>query len=365
MNRLALASLSLTTALLALTACGDDGGASSTTGSTTAPSTTADDSTGTTGTTGTTTDESTTDATEPTTGATEPTTVEPTTDGTTTDGTTTDGTTTTATTDEPDGALVVPGFETPESVHWSADANAWFVSNIAGSPGVKDGNGYISKFNADGSVAAMKWAEGMDAPAGIRVAGDYLFTNDIDRVHVVELATGKISESVTIAGAMFLNDVAVGPDDYVYVTDTFANAVHRFKPGGQPELVVMDMALDAANGIIFNGDELHVAAVGSLTPDDGVLGEILRIDGKTVTAVGTYEAKLDGIEVDGDSFLVTEFSGKLQRVSLDGNTVTLVRDFVASDGLLSTADLGFDPAARVVAVPDLVGGNVAFYTLPD
>lgn len=41
----------------------------------------------------------------------------------------------------------------------------------------------------------------------------------------------------------------------------------------------------------------------------------------------------------------------------------MIRDFVG-DGLMSTVDLEFDPAARVVGGPDLLGGQVAFSTLP-
>lgn len=329
---------------LVATACGDDGDAS---GSATAPtsSTTADGSTG------------------------SPTSTDPTTDQTS--DATSSGTTGTQTTEQGTGGstgggdevVVVGGFDLPESVHWSAEEDAWFVSNIAGMLGVKDGDGFISKLDADGTVAQMQWVTGLDGPGGLRAAGGTLFVADIDRLHAIDIATATITESVTIEGAQFLNDVAVGTDGFAFVSDTFTNSVHAWKPGEAPTMVITDPGLKGANGLIFMSDALHVAGVGSITPDDGVFGQIVRVEEGTGTALGSYEGKLDGIEVDGADFLVTEFSGKLQRVSADGATVTTIRDF-AGDGLMSTADLGFDPVARVVGVPDLLGGQVAFYPLP-
>lgn len=55
----------------------------------------------------------------------------------------------------------------------------------------------------------------------------------------------------------------------------------------------------------------------------------------------------------------------MQRITGDGSTVTLIRDFVAEDGLMSAADFGFDPLRRLVAIPDLLGGSVALRSLAE
>ena len=280
----------------------------------------------------------------------------------TTDPTTTDATTDQATTGGNE-VVIVPGFELPESVHWSANANAWFVSNIVGMPGMKDGNGYISKLNPDGSVAEMKWATGLDGPAGLREANGILYANDIDTVRSFSVDTALPLIETVIPGAMFLNDIVVGPDNYVYVSDTNTNTISRFQGAMPPEVVIKNDVLDAPNGLMFMGNQLYCGAIGSIS-DPMVLGELLLIKGNMATVQGSYEAKIDGIEVDGDSFLITEFSpGVLQRVSPDGTSVTLLHDFTA-DGLMSTADLGFNPDTRVVGIPDLLGGQVAFWTVP-
>jgi hypothetical protein len=293
-------SFSIALVATACSAGGDDTTAASTgpaPGTTGAPVTTG----------GPTTGEPTTTAPDPTTGS-----------DTSTGGTDT-GTDTGTSTGEPGEVVVVGGFETPESVYWSAGAQAWFVSNIAGMPDQKDGNGYISRLHPDGSVDALKWVEnGMHAPKGLRERAGVLYVTDIDRVFGYELATAAEALAVDVPGAVFLNDLTVGPDDRLYVSDTITQTIHRLQPGDPPEVLLQDDALLAPNGLAFAGDAL----------------------------------------------LVTDFYGQLYRFPLDGAPATLVRDFALVDGFMSTADLGFDPATRVAGVPDLAGNAVGFFTVP-
>lgn len=366
MNRTVLTFIVLAPLTLPLVACGDDGS-----GSTTTSDATSEPGTSTTGSLPTTTGPltTTTDPDSSTSGST-------TTDSTSTDGTTQGPTTTTPTTIEPtsgeetgdpttdgDEVLIVPGFFTPESVFWSADEQAWFVSNI-GAMGMMDGDGFISKLNADGTVAEMQWASGLNNPAGLRGTATTLFNADSNSLVALDIKTGQVVESVVIVGAVFLNDVVIGPDDFVYTSDTFGNAIHRWMPGQLvTEVVIADPGLEAPNGLIFRGDVLYDASIGSIMPDD-IVGHLFRVENGMATQVGDLTGKFDGIEVDGNFFLISDFTGKLLRVSADGTQVETLRDFAAQDGLLSAADIGFDPILRVVGLPDLVGGNVAFWTVP-
>src|SRR5689334_8423340 len=42
------------------------------------------------------------------------------------------------------GPTRVEGFQNPESAKYDAELDVWYVSNVNGLPGAKDGNGYIS-----------------------------------------------------------------------------------------------------------------------------------------------------------------------------------------------------------------------------
>lgn len=338
----AILTLSSSLALLAL-ACGDDGSAPTATDAPSSSGAATTDDTGTTAadTTGAATDAPTSTSMD-----------------TGTDAATTGG-------DPGDGVVVVPGFMTPESVYWEPEGQRWYVSNIVGALGAKDGMGWISQLDADGTLLAAQWVAGLDTPAGLRAHAGALFVADIDRLHVIDIASATITDTIAIPGAMFLNDVTVDGAGAVYVSDTATHTIHRVKPGEAPEVVVQDPGLQAPNGLFVLGDQLVIASIGSTGADD-IVAPMFKLDlaGAAFSQFGALTGKFDGVEQDGDDLLVTDFRGQLHRVGPTGES-TLIRDFAATDGLMSSADLGFDPVARIVGVPDLAGGQIAFWRLPD
>ncbi len=72
------------------------------------------------------------------------------------------------------------GFDGPESMIHDPVGDYYLVSNIVGSPGEADDNGFISRLNPDGSVAELAWIDGADdgvtlnAPKALAIHGDEL-----------------------------------------------------------------------------------------------------------------------------------------------------------------------------------------------
>src|SRR3989454_6932286 len=124
--------------------------------------------------------------------------------------------------------LTVPGFKTPESVKYDPDLDLYFVTNINGNPSAKDNNGFISRIRPDGTVDSLAFVTGgrggvtLNGPKGTALVGDTLWVADIDAVRGFNKRTGAPVATVDLAklGAKFLNDLAVGPDGALYVTDT-------------------------------------------------------------------------------------------------------------------------------------------------
>jgi hypothetical protein len=82
-----------------------------------------------------------------------------------------------------------------------------------------------------------------------------------------------------------------------------------------------------------------------------------------VAPIGDLLGKLDGLEPDGTSFWVSDFSAaQIHTVAADG-THEIAFDLRADHGLAVAADIGFDPVRRVLCVPDL-NETIAFVTLP-
>ncbi|HVH47531.1 MAG TPA: hypothetical protein VM925_34585, partial [Labilithrix sp.] len=118
------------------------------------------------------------------------------------------------------------GLSTPESVLYDDAADVYLVSNIDGKPTEADGKGFIAKLSPDGTVATLKWIEGgknkvtLNAPKGMAFSGDHLYVADLDTVRIFDRKTGAPVGDVKIAGATFLNDITVGADGRVLVSDS-------------------------------------------------------------------------------------------------------------------------------------------------
>lgn len=262
-----------------------------------------------------------------------------------------------------DGATPLPTYNQPESARWDADRGVWYVSNISGEATGADGVGWITLLDAHGAVKEAHWVEGLDAPKGMALLSGTLYVADIDDVVVINPADGTIIERVEITGSQLLNDVAAD-EDSLYITDTLGNAIYRMQPGETPELFLQDETLKNPNGVIVHEGKLIVGSVGDLAnPSD--LAPLWSIDltTKEVTQLGTLEGKLDGIELDGNRYIVSDFRGQIHTVRVDGGVPSEARDVVAQDALQGSADIGFDPVRRIVAIPDLVGGDVVFVSL--
>jgi hypothetical protein len=256
------------------------------------------------------------------------------------------------------------GFQAPESVYWDPGSRSWFVSNVAGKENEKDGKGWISRLDGNGNVVQERWVEGLSSPHGIRVGGRTLYVADIDMLAVIDLPTARIRTRIPAPGARFLNDVAIGPDGEVYVSDTLTDTIYRCSKAC--DVFVKSGRLEGPNGLLVDGGRLIVATWGAITDPatfaTKVPGRLLQVDLKTkqVTPVGNGRplGNLDGLEKRGSGYLVSDFNaGKLYFVSASGAARVL------KSGFRESADIGYDPSRNLVAVPQMASGTVEFVRL--
>ena len=258
---------------------------------------------------------------------------------------------------------VTEGIETPESAYYDAASNSIYVSQIAGAPDGRDGNGRIVKLTPDGKVVSANWATGLNAPKGLRSHNGTLWTSDLDEVVGIDMASGKVTTRVKIAGAMFLNDVAAGSDGTVYVTDMMGNKIYAVKDG-KASVFIEGEELEHPNGLLADGDRLIVGGWGSQPKADfstDVPGRLFAIDLKTKakTAITANPfANIDGVERDGrGGYLVTDYlKGQIIRVSANGDSQP-VATFTPG-----TADIGIN--GNTVIVPHMNENKIGAYNLP-
>jgi len=267
----------------------------------------------------------------------------------------------------------VSGFTYPESVWWDGETGSFFVTNFGGStldPAGRDPDGFVSKLNGEGRRVAAKWVTGLRSPKGMRRHADGLYVADVGQLVVIDVAAGKIADTIDLdpLGAKLPNDVAVNEaTGDIFVSDTFANAIYRVPSGSRtPELWLSSPDLEGPNGLLVDGGNLLVAAYGrDLDPSTGKpkqTGRVLVVDlaSKAIAPLGGMApvGQCDGIEKQGDSYLVTDNpGGRLLRVGSNGSVAELNKD------LKNPADLGWRPGDGVLAVPELSAGDVKFLTI--
>lgn len=253
------------------------------------------------------------------------------------------------------------GLSTPESVLHDEAADVYLVSNINGSPLEKDGNGFISRITPDGSVEDLGWIDGADegvtlhAPKGLAIRGDTLFVSDIDSVRAFSRTSGQYHGARGVPGSTFLNDLAVGPDGTLYVSDSGLNpdfsssgtdAIYRFE-GDEAVVVAEGADLAGPNGLVAYGRSVAVVSFGG--------ADLARVDldageaGVAEVLATLPGGQLDGVvRLDDGSFLVSSWETQsVYRVPASGEGEAEV----VADGIPSPADIGFDVQRQRVLIP--------------
>jgi sugar lactone lactonase YvrE len=252
------------------------------------------------------------------------------------------------------------GFMLPESVLWDAGTGLFYVSNMGADPMAKDGDGYIATIDATGAVQNMAFATGLDAPKGMGVRDGMLYVSDIDSVKAIDLATGEVMATYLGEGVAFLNDVTIGPDGTVYVSDTFGNAVYKVEGDGLA-LVAQGEGLAGANGLMPGAEgQLLVANLGDVSGgfENIVPGWVVTLDLATgmVEPYGATEPPgiLDGIVSDGmGGVIVTDNGAGTVLHQMPGGAPEIIATIASG-----AADLDYDGKAGVIVVPITPEGRV-------
>lgn len=263
---------------------------------------------------------------------------------------------------QPSKVWEAAGFDNPESAVPDSSAGVIYVSNVAGTPTDKDGNGYISKLDLDGKVTAQKWVTGLDSPKGLALANGKLYVADIDQLVEIDVATGAIAARHQAAGAKILNDVAADSAGRVYASDWAGNAIWRLDNGTFEKWLESDQ-LKNPNGLLVESDKLVVASWGAMAADFSTQtpGHLLavKLDDKSISDLGDGKAigNLDGLEpFDAESYIVSDWvAGKVFQISRAGKATELLS---LGQG---TADIGFIPGTRTVVIPLMTQGKVVAY----
>lgn len=269
--------------------------------------------------------------------------------------------------DVDDRLFTIEGLEGPEAVKYDPDQDVYFVSNFGAGDEEGANDGFVSRVRADdGTVEALRWATGPDDvplidPRGMALDGDVLWVADADGIHGFDRRTGAHRSFVDMTALEpgFLNDLAVGADGALYVTDTGASRVYRIV-SGEPSIAAEGEELGNPNGITFE------AATGRfvLVPWEGG-GDRLRswdpATGELTTRATTPGARFDGVEplpgVEGGLLVASQGDSALHVVAGQAG-----RPAIRVPG--RPADIAIDTRRGRVAVPYIALDRVDVWALP-
>jgi sugar lactone lactonase YvrE len=267
-----------------------------------------------------------------------------------------------------------PGLQTPESVRYDSTLDVYFIANINGHPARKDNNGWIGRVTADTPGRATPFIAGgqdgvfLHAPKGMAIQGDTLWVTDIDIVRGFDKNTGKFVAAVGFwsKNVAFLNDIVLGGDGALYITDTGItfNAAGEMQPApGGPRVYrlagramteeVKGDLLTGPNGIAYDAANTRFI----LAPFAGKEVQTWRpgaLPQRFASGPGMY----DGVEIVNGRVYVTSHADSAVHVIENGAMRPFIRNVAAP------ADLGVDTKRGVLAVPRFNDGKVEYYKLP-
>jgi len=237
---------------------------------------------------------------------------------------------------------------TPESVLYDAETKILFVSNIGDFQ--KEGSGSVSKVGLDGEIIHNHWITGLTATKGMGLYNNLLYAAEQTTIAVIDTKKGVIRQRIEVEGAQFLNDVTIDKKGNVYVSDSRTGKVHRIKQG---KVSVYIDNLNGVNGLLADGNDLFILA-------DGLLMKADSEKNMTTLAEG-IEGGADGIvKVNEYEFIVTGWEGIIYYIS-DSGVKKVLSD--TRDEQINSADLGYNPADKIIYIPTFSKNSVVAYRL--
>jgi sugar lactone lactonase YvrE len=268
------------------------------------------------------------------------------------------------------------GFQGPESVRYDPELDEYFISNMTGYGSAQDRNGYIVRMSASNPDSAAILAQGgvngvvLDAPKGLAIHGDTLWATDISALRAFDKHSGAPLATIDFAphGAIQLNDIAVGPDGTLHVTDTGIimsdkgtihvgpDRIYAVGPNQSVSVIAEGPQLGRPNGITWDSAGKRWIVIG-FDPFNGQVMVNPQGRGRP-QLIRTGKGQLDGVEALADgALLFTSWADSSIHLLANDRDRPIIRNVPVP------ADIGIDTKRNRLAIPLSMLGVVQLWSL--
>ncbi len=214
------------------------------------------------------------------------------------------------------------------------------------------GNTFVSKANLNCEIIKFDFVKNLTNPTGICLFKDKLYI--VERFGVVEydLQGDSVSNKYYIKTINFLNDISVGPDTSIYVSESDTDVIYRIK-NGKAEKWLVDKKISETNGILVDGNKLIVG----VNSDSSI--KAVDLSTKEITEIAHLgPGIIDGIKKCGDNYLVSHFEGNLYSITPNGNITELIN---TRNEKTNIADFEYIKDKGLIIIPALWNNKLIGY----
>ena len=244
---------------------------------------------------------------------------------------------------------------TPESVIVDPKTNLLYISCINGQPSLENNNSFIAQMDENGKVLKLKFTEGLNSTKGMGIHGDKLYITEMTNVVEISLSTGEILKRYPIAGAKFLNDIAVDHrTGVVYISDSGTAEIWSLKSGTLSLLTKGEPLSGGLNGLLVENNQLLIGngdgTLYSYNPASKKFSKIAKVSGG-----------IDGIvALGGKKYIVSEWGGKVWGIAANGTTELLID---TTKDKINSADIDYNAKTKVLYIPTFFHNTVRAYSV--
>ncbi|MFB6318099.1 hypothetical protein [Saccharicrinis sp. FJH54] len=242
---------------------------------------------------------------------------------------------------------------TSESALYNPSEDVIYVSCINGDPRTKDGDGFIAKVSTDGKIIDRYWITGLDAPKGLGLFNNTLYTADIENIVSIDIAADSVKQRLPVFNAGMLNDITVAKNGRIYVSDTDSDMVYTMLNDNVN--IFLNKDISGPNGLLDQGDHLLVLSMSK--------GELYSVDFDSMTETKLLDGLpgADGIiKVADQTYMASNWNGELTLITPDIKKHSLLNTM---DQKINSADIGFITDKNIVLVPTFGHNTLAAYRL--